>query len=101
MNFHELAVAGAYVLEPERQSDERGYFARTFCVDELATRASGWTIERAAREARIDPAALDAFVELYAATAPAVIRCGWGIERNRNGGSAVAAVHFASLFDIV
>ena len=26
------------------------------------------------------------------ASSPAVIRCGWGLERNRNGGSAVAAV---------
>src|SRR5262249_45180571 len=31
------------------------------------------------------------FVELYAASSPAVIRCGWGMERNRNGGSAIAA----------
>ena len=36
MIFRELSVAGAYVLEPERHTDARGYFARTFCVDELA-----------------------------------------------------------------
>ena len=30
--------------------------------------------------------------EDYAAADPAVIRIGWGLERNRNGGSAVAAV---------
>jgi anaerobic selenocysteine-containing dehydrogenase len=35
---------------------------------------------------------LERFVALYAAASPAVIRCGWGVERNRNGGSAVAAV---------
>jgi len=61
-------------------------------VDELERRAAAWTIEAAAREAHIDPAALDRFVELYAASSPAVIRAGWGLERNRNGGSAVAAV---------
>ncbi len=38
MIFHELAVAGSYLLEPERQVDERGSFTRTFCVDELAER---------------------------------------------------------------
>jgi dTDP-4-dehydrorhamnose 3,5-epimerase len=38
MIFRELAVAGTYVLEPERHADERGYFARTFCVNELAER---------------------------------------------------------------
>ena len=29
---------------------------------------------------------------MYAATTPALVRCGWGLERNRNGGSAAAAV---------
>ena len=39
--------------------------------------------------AGIVPAAdLERFAGLYAATRPAVIRCGWGLERNRNGGSA-------------
>ena len=28
----------------------------------------------------------------YAAASPAVIRCGWGVERNRNGGNAVRAI---------
>jgi anaerobic selenocysteine-containing dehydrogenase len=60
-------------------------------VDTLRTRAARWTIEAAAREAAIEPALLDRFVELYAATSPAVIRTGWGMERNRNGGSAIAA----------
>ncbi|HEV7556603.1 MAG TPA: molybdopterin-dependent oxidoreductase [Kofleriaceae bacterium] len=76
---------------------ERGHADRTFLaahaaqVDELARRASAWTIEAAAREAAIDAADLDRFVEIYAATSPAVIRAGWGMERNRNGGSAIAA----------
>jgi len=61
-------------------------------VDVLRTRAAKWSIDAAAREAAIDPALLDQFVELYAASSPAVIRCGWGMERNRNGGSGVAAV---------
>jgi len=30
--------------------------------------------------------------EIYAESEPALIRCGWGLERNRNGGQAVAAV---------
>ena len=29
---------------------------------------------------------------MYALHDPAVLRCGWGLERNRNGGQAVAAV---------
>ena len=29
---------------------------------------------------------------MYAEISPAVIRCGWGLERNRNGGNAALAV---------
>ena len=36
--------------------------------------------------------ALTRFAQLYSATSPALVRCGWGLERNRNGGSAAAAV---------
>jgi dTDP-4-dehydrorhamnose 3,5-epimerase len=30
--FHELSVVGAFVIELERQIDDRGFFARTFCT---------------------------------------------------------------------
>jgi anaerobic selenocysteine-containing dehydrogenase len=59
---------------------------------DLRSRAAAWTVERAAQAAGIDAAQLVRFAELYASTNPAVIRCGWGLERNRNGGSAAAAV---------
>jgi anaerobic selenocysteine-containing dehydrogenase len=29
---------------------------------------------------------------MYSTSAPAVIRCGWGLERNRNGGNAALAI---------
>ena len=61
-------------------------------VDELRWRAEPWTLARAADVAGLDVADLERFVSLYAAASPAVIRAGWGLERNRNGGSAVAAV---------
>jgi dTDP-4-dehydrorhamnose 3,5-epimerase len=34
--FTELELAGAYVLDLERREDERGFFARAWCADELA-----------------------------------------------------------------
>jgi anaerobic selenocysteine-containing dehydrogenase len=87
-----VALAAIHALF-ERGHADREFLARHAAeVDELARRASAWSIDAAAREARIDPAALERFVELYAASSPAVIRAGWGLERNRNGGSAVAAV---------
>jgi anaerobic selenocysteine-containing dehydrogenase len=61
-------------------------------ADRLRAAAAPWTFERAAREADVDAAELAAFAELYVTSSPALIRCGWGLERNRNGGSAAAAV---------
>lgn len=36
MNFAQLPILGAFVLEPERFSDDRGHFARTYCAREFA-----------------------------------------------------------------
>jgi anaerobic selenocysteine-containing dehydrogenase len=73
-------------------ADERFLDTHTRGAAELRARAHEWTIERAAETAGIDPAALTRFAQLYSASSPAVVRCGWGLERNRNGGSAAAAV---------
>ena len=35
MQFTETSVAGAYVLDPEPIEDDRGFFARIWCADEL------------------------------------------------------------------
>lgn len=35
MTFTETKLRGAYVIEPERFDDERGFFARTFCRREF------------------------------------------------------------------
>jgi anaerobic selenocysteine-containing dehydrogenase len=61
-------------------------------LDPLLEAAASWPVDAAAREARVDPAKLRELAERYAEASPAVIRCGWGLERNRNGGHAVAAV---------
>lgn len=54
--------------------------------------ADSWTPARAAGEAGVAEADLLRFADWYGSIDPAVIRCGWGVERNRNGGSAVAAI---------
>ena len=61
-------------------------------ADKLRARAAEWPIARAAQTAGVDAAALEQFADLYARTSPALVRCGWGLERNRNGGSAAAAI---------
>jgi anaerobic selenocysteine-containing dehydrogenase len=66
--------------------------AHTRGADRLRERASEWTFERAGEVADVDPAAIRQLAEMYAAASPALVRCGWGLERNRNGGSAAAAI---------
>ena len=38
MIFLETALQGAFIIEPERVEDERGFFARTWCQREFAER---------------------------------------------------------------
>lgn len=61
-------------------------------VDQLRERAAAWSLERAAEVAGLAMEAIETLARWYAESSPAVVRCGWGLERNRNGGSAVAAV---------
>jgi anaerobic selenocysteine-containing dehydrogenase len=61
-------------------------------TDALRSAAHAWTIERAAAEAGLAAADLATLAEWYADSSPAVIRCGWGQERNRNGGAATMAI---------
>ncbi|HUR32242.1 MAG TPA: molybdopterin-dependent oxidoreductase [Vicinamibacterales bacterium] len=61
-------------------------------ADALRERAEPWTLQRAAELAGVPAEALETVARLYAQSSPALVRCGWGLERNRNGGSAAAAV---------
>jgi anaerobic selenocysteine-containing dehydrogenase len=79
-------------LFEEGRADLDFLAAHTTGWEELRRRASDWTFERAADASGVPATDLETFARLYADTSPAVIRSGWGYERNRNGGSAVAAV---------
>lgn len=61
-------------------------------AEELRRRALPWTFERAAEVTGVPAEGIERLARMYAETSPAAIRAGWGMERNRNGGSAVAAV---------
>ncbi len=80
-----------YLFE-EGHADTAFLAQHTTGADGLRARAREWTFERAAAEAGIDPAPLRRAAELYAGAMPALVRCGWGQERNRNGGSASMAI---------
>ena len=90
----DVAVALAlhrHLFETGR-ADETFLRTHTSGADQLRDRAAPWTIERAAEAAGVEAAGLSRFAELYAVSSPALIRCGWGLERNRNGGNAAMAV---------
>ena len=85
-------------LSIHRYLFEEGHAAQAF-LDEhtngaasLREKAKPWTFERAAEVSGVDAAQLRGLAERYASASPALVKCGWGLERNRNGGSAAAAV---------
>jgi anaerobic selenocysteine-containing dehydrogenase len=90
----DLPVALAIIRElfARGAADEAFLATHATGADELRRRADAWTLERAAAIAGVEAELLGELVEVYAEASPAVIRCGWGPERNRNGGSAIAAV---------
>jgi len=73
-------------------ADDAFLAARATGTAQLRERAREWTFERAASVADVEPGAIAALAGMYASASPAVIRCGWGLERNRNGGNAAAAI---------
>ena len=87
-----LALAIHHYLFDNGLADTAFLEEHTRGADRLRERAAEWPIARAAQAAGVDAAALEQFADLYARTSPALVRCGWGLERNRNGGSAAAAI---------
>ena len=87
-----VALALHRYLFANGYADDAFLRAHTRNADRLRERAEPWTIEAAAAAAEVDPAALQRVAEWYGTSSPALIRCGWGLERNRNGGNAALAV---------
>jgi len=77
---------------------EKGALDREFLrqhadgLETLLAEADAWPLERAASAARVAAEDIRRLAEEYAASSPAAIRVGWGLERNRNGGQAIAAI---------
>jgi anaerobic selenocysteine-containing dehydrogenase len=86
-----LALAVIHWLFDNGRADLAFLDAHTHGGAELRRRAAAWDVERAAAVSGLAAADIERFARLYADSSPAVVRTGWGFERNRNGGSAVAA----------
>jgi anaerobic selenocysteine-containing dehydrogenase len=90
----DLPVALAVInwLFEQGRADQAFLERHTMQVDTLRVRAADWSLEQAADVAGLAVGDLERFARMYAESNPSVVRCGWGVERNRNGGSAVAAI---------
>ena len=60
--------------------------------EKILEKSEDWSPEKAANVAGVKFDDIVKLSEIYAQSSPAVLRCGWGLERNQNGGQAVAAV---------
>jgi anaerobic selenocysteine-containing dehydrogenase len=85
-------------LSIHRHLFESGFADRSFIdaytrgAERLREKALPWTFDRAAAESGVPVEQIEALADWYARTTPALIRCGWGQERNRNGGSSSLAI---------
>lgn len=61
-------------------------------LESLLERAAEWSLDRAAEVSGVPAGDIERLAERLADSSPAVVRCGWGPERNRNGAQALAAV---------
>jgi anaerobic selenocysteine-containing dehydrogenase len=80
-----------YLFE-EGHADTAFLDAHANGATQLRDKARQWTFERAAEVSGVSADQLRNLAARYAKASPALVKCGWGLERNRNGGSAAAAV---------
>jgi anaerobic selenocysteine-containing dehydrogenase len=87
-----LALALHRHLFEEGLADLAFLDAHATGAERLRERAAAWTFDRAADVTGVAAGDIARFADWFASTSPALVRCGWGLERNRNGGSATLAV---------
>ncbi len=87
-----LALATARLVLAAGAEDRSFLERHTRGLDAFRALVEPWTPQRAARIAGVEPAAIHAFAEILATARRPFFRVGWGLERNRNGSDAVAAV---------
>lgn len=87
-----LALAVARHLRAEGLLDEAFLAQHASGVDEHLVAAEPWTLAKAAEVCGVAGNAIASFAEAYADQRPSFLRVGWGVERNRNGGSGFRAV---------
>ena len=87
-----LAMAIAALLERNGHVDREFTQRWVDGCDEYLAACEEWTVARAAEICGVEAFDIELFAEMYGTIRPAMLRVGWGQERNRNGGSASRAV---------
>jgi anaerobic selenocysteine-containing dehydrogenase len=82
--IHELIRSGRAAL-PFIHAHASGFAA-------LAGAAARYSLADAAKICDVPAPDIERLLDAYVNASPAVLRCGWGIERNRNGGNAARAI---------
>lgn len=87
-----IALAIHRFLFEEGLADFEFLAAHATGADQLREKAAAWTFDKAAETSGVPADRIAELAKLYASSSPALVKCGWGLERNRNGGSAAAAI---------
>jgi anaerobic selenocysteine-containing dehydrogenase len=90
----DAVFAMAIAAELERRGKLNSSFIRDHVSgsEEFLAVCREWTLDDAADECGIDVSVLTECVDLISASSPAMLRMGWGVERNVNGGSSMLAI---------
>ncbi|ONI38686.1 dehydrogenase [Candidatus Epulonipiscium fishelsonii] len=85
-----LAVIN-YIIENNLQ-DQAYIDAYTIGFEELKATASEYTMEKASQITGVSVEQIEEFAKLYGTTKPSILRIGYGMQRNSNGGTMVRAI---------
>lgn len=90
----DAVFAMSIAAELERKGKLNSVFIRDHVSgsEEFLAECRDWTIDDAADECGIDVSVLNECVDLISTSSPAMLRMGWGVERNVNGGSSMLAI---------
>ncbi|MEQ1872745.1 MAG: molybdopterin-dependent oxidoreductase [Ilumatobacteraceae bacterium] len=87
-----LALAIAHYWKQHNMLNDDFIAAHTEGADEFIDGAAEWNLERAAEVTGLAAADIVTLANLWGSTSPAMLRIGWGQERNANGGAACRAI---------
>ncbi len=87
-----LAYALARLLHQQGAVDEAFCAQHASGVEQFLDAAAEWTVERAAEVCGLEADDISTLATLIATRRPALLRIGWGPERNRNGGSSCRSI---------